>query len=303
MERTFSIFQFFCGSGISAKKPNLFKNSEIIADKLAVKVRLTSWLRNFGGLWLAFSTHVFAADNFQRMIPIHEIFPTPSGIVYPSLLTAAGVNPAALPQKAGKVKALGAAYSPAPGGSGSHLGSISYGVADKTKGLGLGWKTDIDSRMSNGIFIGGGFRSESTSIGIGLRDTDLDNGLNPEVDIGILAGTGTDLTLALAIYRLQASPQIDFGIGFSNDKNYTFELNLLLPPVGTALQAGSEYIVTAATTVYASIFGLSFSSSYSTRTSHVSQSVSVLIKVMKKVNFTIQYRSPNRSYYGIVLTF
>jgi hypothetical protein len=55
---------------------------------------------------MCLSAAAFAEEKYFPVLPTYDIFPTPSGIVYPALLNAAGVNPAGLPQQK-KVSALG----------------------------------------------------------------------------------------------------------------------------------------------------------------------------------------------------
>lgn len=247
---------------------------------------------------------VYAREGFGPAIPSHSIYPIPSGIIFPSLLTAAGVNPAALPQKSNEVASFGINYSPPPSG-GPHQAGINIAKGDRRLGLGAGYIGSVEPAGAaiHSVFLGGGFRSESTSLGISMRDGDLKNGFSPETDIGILAQGPADLTYGLVLYHMDRSPQIDLGVGFGKERSYNFEINVLMPPIKSAFQPGASYTFTAATTVYASIFGLSFVSSYTTVPAQVTQGVSFLIALSRDFAITIQYRSPNRSYYGFVLNF
>lgn len=249
------------------------------------------------------ATAAIAKDRFMSALPTHNVFPTPSGIIFPSLLTAAGVNPAALPQRGKTVKALGVNYSPPPSGTSDHQYSIAFAGGDKGMGLGGGIIGQAGENFQNGLYLGGGFRSESTSIGIGLRDGNVNDGFKPETDLGIIANGVSEIAIGLVLYRLESAPQIDFGIGFGKDKSYNFEVNVLMPPVSTAFAAGAAYTITAATTVYAGRFGLSFTSSYTTTPAEVNQGVSLMIFLFKNIGLTLQYRSPNRSYWGLIATF
>lgn len=250
---------------------------------------------------MCLSSVVRAEGKYFPILPIYDIFPTPSGIVYPGLLNAAGVNPAGLPQLK-KVTALSVQYSPAPG-TGSHQYSAALATADKRLGLGVGYMGSMQNVATHGLFLGGGFRSESTALGLSLRDNDFSDGFNPQVDLGMIARTSSEISFAVVLYRLEQTPQLDVGVGFGKDKNYNFELNLLLPGFSSVAQPGANYIITAATTVYANWFGISFKSSYSTQTSSVTQTVSLDIWLAKKMALTLQYSSPNRTYYGIVWSF
>lgn len=250
---------------------------------------------------LTLSAVSFGKEMFNAGLPVHNVFPTVQGILFPSMLTAAGVNPAALPQRGKSLTALGINYSPPPNGQ-DHQYSVDIASGNKTMGLGGGYLGSLGDNPSNGIFLGGGFKAASTSLGLGLRDTNINDGFVPQSDLGIIAN-GTDLSYGVVLYHMESSPQLDFGIGLGKDKNYNFEINVLLPPMATAFREGAAYTLTAATTVYAGIFGLSFTSSYTTSPPEVSQAVSLLVWVFKNMAVTIQYRSPNRSYYGLIATF
>lgn len=246
------------------------------------------------------SNLALAHDDFYAALPTHGVFPTPSGILFPSLFTAAGVNPAALPQKDKKVFGLGINYSPPINETHEYTAALAYG--DKTYGWGVGYTGSLKNTASHGVYLGGGFRTKSTAIGLSFRDLDLRSG-RPSTDLGIIAGTDGDVLLGLVLYHIDNSPQLDVGLGFGNQKNYNFEVNLLMPTISNLFTAGNDYVITAATTVYASIFGLSFRTSYFTSSSKVTQSVSVMLQVSKTLSFTVQYESPNRPYYGMIFLF
>jgi len=240
-------------------------------------------------------------SHFMSGLPIHDVYPVPSGIMFPSLFTAAGVNPAALPQQDKPASGISLAYSP-PAGGGDHEYSLSVASATKTFGWGVSYDGLYDNSPTHGLDAGIGFRSTSSAIGIGLRDADLMNA-SPQTDIGFLTGTDSDVSVGLVLYHIDASPQLDVGVGFGQGKNYNFELNLLLPAISDLFRAGSNYSLTAATTVYVSVFGLSFKSSYQTLTSSVFQSVSILMYLTKSISINLQYDSPNRTFYGMTFLF
>jgi hypothetical protein len=241
-----------------------------------------------------------AKDVHFAGIPSHDIFPVPSGILFPSLFTAAGVNPAALPQK-DKVFGLGVTYSPPINDTQEY--SAVLASADKNYGWAVGYNGSLTNSATHGVYLGGGFRSQSTSLGIGLRDSDLNSGTSPQTDIGVIANTGSDVTMGLVLYHIDSSPQLDLGVGFSNQKNYSFEINMLMPELNSLFTPGYDYVFTAATTVYASIFGISFRTSYFTSQSKVIQSVSLMIQLSRSFSLTVQYDSPNRTYYGLNILF
>ena len=248
------------------------------------------------------STAAFAEEKYFPTLPTFDIYPTPSGIVYPSLLDAAGVNPAGLPQSK-KVTALGIEYSPSPGSGSPHEYSAAFATGDTRFGFGAGYVGSLSTYATHGMYMGAGFRTESTSIGLDIRNPDFSTGFSPQVDLGIIAKTASDISIGLVLYKLEQAPQLDVGLGFGKDKNYNFELNLLLPVFSNVFQPGANYILTAATTVYAGWFGISFKSSYLTETSSVTQTVSLDVWVSKKLALTLQYSSPNRTYYGLVWSF
>jgi hypothetical protein len=237
------------------------------------------------------------AERFYSGVPFHDIFPTPSGIIFPSLTSAAGVNPAGLPQRH-KTTALTLDYSPAPG-DGVQDYDVALAFADKNYALGVGYEGSYNNSPSHSAYMGGGFSTATASLGLGLRFPNLGNSLSPSTDIGMIFDTKTDVLVGVVIYNLQNQAQPDVGIGFGKDKKYHFEINLLLPPVSTIGQSGADFVVLAATTVYASIFGISFKTSYSTATSSVSQSVSLMIDLTRKWGVLVEYDTPNRTFYGM----
>ncbi len=238
--------------------------------------------------------------HFMAGLPIHDVFPVPSGIIFPSLFTAAGVNPAALPQDK-PVSGLSAAFSPSPSG-GENQYSLGVASASRNFGWGINYEGIYNHSPTHGIDAGVGFRTTSASLGVAIRDSNVTSG-SPQVDIGFLTDASNEVSIGLVLYKIDASPQLDVGVGFGRGKNYSFELNLLLPGISSLFKAGSNYTFTAATTVYVSIFGLSFKSSYQTFTSQVFQSVSILMYLSNKFSINLQYDSPNRTFYGITLLF
>jgi hypothetical protein len=247
-------------------------------------------------LFLTLSATV-RAERFYSGVPFHDIFPTPSGIIFPSLDSAAGINPAALPQHY-KTTAMTIDYSPPPGGNGAHDYDVALASGDKSYGLGIGYQGQYDNFPTHSLYMGGGFSTSNASLGLNLRFPNLSQNLSPSTDIGMIADTKTDVLLGIVIYNLQDEAQPDLGIGFGKEKKYHFEINLILPPVSQIGQSGADFIILAATTVYASVFGISFKTSYSTATSVVNQSVSLMIDLAKKWGVLAEYDTPNRTFYG-----
>lgn len=235
-------------------------------------------------------------------LPIGTIFPTPTGIVFPGFNIAAGVNPAALPRLL-PTTSVELSYSPSPGVDQTHDYFASFAKANKQIGFGAGYLGSMGTTPTQGAFAGLGFRTQTVGLGIDLRNNNIGND-SLHSDLGLLADYGKDFEFGLVLHGLDSSPRMDVGLGFGRDKNYTFEINLLFPAFNEIFGgAGSNYVVTVASNVNISFFGFSFKSSYSTATSEVTQTVSALVWIGKTLGLTLQYSSPNRSYFGILLNF
>lgn len=236
-----------------------------------------------------------------NFLPLATIFPTPTGIIFPAVSIAAGVNPAALPQLK-RIAALEFSYAPPPSSGERHDYFTSFSSSNPHYGIGAGYLGSYQGELSQGYFFGGGVRAETLSVGLSLRNTNIATG-SPEGDLGIIADYGKDFAAGIVFYGLQASPQIALGFGVGRGKNYQFEANILLPQLSTLFTPESDFTLVAASMVNLGFFSLSFKSSYRYATSEVNQSVSALFWFFKTVATVIQYSSPNRSYYGLIFTF
>jgi hypothetical protein len=255
-----------------------------------------------------FSLSAVAEDaSFFSGLPTHDIYPSASGIIFPSMFTAAGVNPAGLvlndPENSKGNTGVGLTYSP-PINNVQEYSAV-FATQQKNYGLSVGYDGSFDGAATHSVYAGAAFRAESATIGVGLRDPNLAQNQAPSTDLGFIAQTGNpNLKLGLVLYHINDAPQPDIGIGFGNQKDYNFEINLLMPTVNSLFNSNSTYVITAATTVYASIFGLSFKTSYSTNSiPRVTQSAAVLLRLWRSFSLTVQYDSPNRTYYGAIILF
>lgn len=225
------------------------------------------------------------------------------------MFTAAGVNPAALVLPSGDSSqtghsGLGLTYSPPINNTQEY--SAVFASQQKNYGFSLGYDGSFDGAATHGVYAGAGFRAESTQIGIALRDPNLAANQGPSTDLGFIVQTGNpNVKMGLVLYHIDNQPQADLGFGFGNQRDYNFEINVLMPPINALFAGSSTYVITAATTVYASIFGLSFKTSYSTNgpSPRVEQSAALLLKLWDGFSLTVQYDSPNRTYYGAIILF
>ncbi len=250
---------------------------------------------------LTFSANAYAEFNNHFGVGIHDEFPSASGIIFPSLFTAVGVNPAALPQPE-EVSGISASFSPPPGGSGANEYGLSVASGDKSFGWGVNYEGSYQGSAISGIDAGIGFRTYSAAMGLAVRDSNVIGG-TPETDLGILSGFDGPITLGVVLYHIDTSPQADLGIGFSESKRYNFELNFLLPAITDITKPGANYQVTAASTVYLGIFGLKLITSAQSQAPTLYQSVSVAVKLSRRVFLNAQYDTPNRTFFGFTYLF
>lgn len=235
-----------------------------------------------------------ASVNFNPL-PSAMIFPSPVGILFPGFNVAAGVNPAALPLP-GKANSVQLAYTPSLRRGDDSSVFAGAAIAKKGLGVGLGYqRTQTSSTKIQGIFGGVGFAMDSMSFGLGLRDSQVDGGFSPNVDIGFIVGNqknGKGVSFGGVFYNLDHYPQMALGIGYGNVKRYNLEANILMPPfdyLGTGY-----YIFTLSATLRAEFLSLYFRSSYPTRTDNFTHTLGIAAQVMQNLNVFAQF-TPSRT--------
>lgn len=248
---------------------------------------------NFGiFLVLVGSTSLSWAASSTAITPLPTAFPFPNavnGIIFPGFNLAGGVNPAALPL-AGKAGSLQLAYGPAlrQGDNNHAFGGLA--IAKKGIGIGLGYhRNDGPYGMSQGVFGGAGFSIDQVAFGVGVRDTYLQGGFHPNVDIGILVGdqkTTRSVSFGGVFYNLDNLPQMAIGIGYGSVKKYTLEANVLLPPFD---YMDNGYFFTVAASLRAEFLGLYFRTSYGTSYSNFSHTVGLMAWVAERFSLFAQF--------------
>lgn len=236
-------------------------------------------------------------------VPVPQLFSYPSGLVFPGLNGAAAINAAALPAS-GRATAVQAAFTPSLQ-SGDPMG-IFGGIAMARKGLGLGLgieHTSVSNLSTLGGFAGAGFAWDALSLGVGLRDSDLDGGFSPQVDVGLLVGEGKDrrgVAFGAVFYNLNTTAVLGAGIGYRGGKKYHLEANVVLPPFS---DMDGNYTITAAATINAGIFGLFFRTSYFTQPSDFSHTVGALAWISQRFNLIAQFTTNRTATVGATVLF
>ncbi len=246
----------------------------------------------------AYAESVGGVGNLSNPLPAGVIYPTPVAIVYPGFNIAAGVNAAAL--TAGKRATAGLLAAAPPLQSGD---SISYLASIATSTNRLGWSIGYlgaqgSSGMSHGMFAGVGFSLAPFSFGVGLRDSDMSGGFNPNVDFGSRLEFGKDWAMAAVVYNLDQTPGASLGLGYGRKKKESIEMNFLMPTFGS-----TDYAVTIAATVYTGRFGTTFRTSYFLTSKAFSHTLGGLIWLTPSFNVLLQLTSPRTLTAGITYVF
>jgi hypothetical protein len=216
-----------------------------------------------------------------------RIFPRPTGILYPGLPEAAGVNPAALAMGK-KITAIQGAYTPSLQSGDPQEFFAALGSSQQNVGFGFGYDGVKPSggSMRNGIFAGAGVALPSVSFGVDLRDPDLSGGFSPDVDLGLKVGRDEGLSFGAVLYQLNSPAQLNVGIGYAK-KSFNLEGNVLLPPFSGG---GNGYTLTGALTVFASnLVSLHFRTSYFTAGKSFSTTVGASVGISSSASLLAQY--------------
>jgi len=248
---------------------------------------ITEYVLVFAVLFIIFSLVGMGAafGDTPPVLPTAQAFPTTGGILFPGLDVAAGVNSAALPLL-GKATAFQVAVSP-PLQTGDPLGGFAgLATSNKKFGLGAGYlgSKNPGSSITHGIFVGGGYDLDPVALGVQIRDLNIQSGVNPGVDLGMILGSGHGTEFGVVLYDVNTSARMDLGVGFA-DKRYNVEANLLLPRFSNF---NSDYVLTAAATVNASIFAMYFRVSYFTQPNFWEETFGGLAWISPKWNVLVQ---------------
>lgn len=284
-------------TGKNMGKKNLKRVPSKFLEPILVMLAITA-LFSLLNSNLAYAESSGGIGNLTNPLPAGVIYPTPVAIVYPGFNIAAGVNAAALTSGKRATAGLLAAAPPLQSGD-----PTSYIASIATSSNRLGWSvgylgSQATSGLSHGMFAGVGFSLAPLSFGVGLRDTDMSGGFNPNVDFGSKFELGKDWAMAAVIYNLDQSPGASFGLGYSRRKKEAVEVNFLMPTFSS-----SDYAVTVAATVYTGRFGTTFRTSYFLTSKTFSHTLGGLIWVTPNFNFLLQLTSPRTLTAGITYVF
>jgi hypothetical protein len=242
-----------------------------------------------------FALPLFAIDN---NFPIAKFYPEPVGILYPGMNVAGGVNPAALPMSpAGSAVQLG--YSPAPTGNPSQF---FWSVAHSSNkfGFSIGYQgNSMSGTTSHNGFIGMGGMVGKIAMGLSLRGYNLNAGVNPSVDYGLITQL-KNLDLAVVFYDLQGIVRMGAAVGTRTGGKLNLEGNILLPPFSN-MSLGYLFTVSAQLTLMPVV--VYFRTSYNTYTLDFSHSLGLGAWVAKMCNVSLQYSTPSRVGGAVTIVF
>ncbi len=234
----------------------------------------------------------------MTLLPAGFVYPTPTGIIFPSFLTANGINPASLGKQKGR--AIELLYSPPPSGSNSHAYVASFATSQKKLGLGLSyWGSHNRGSLSHGAVVGSGFSFDSVAVGLGLRDPSIAGNYDPSVDFGLIGEIGNGTFLGGVLYGLDSTPVLDLGIGYQAGKKYHLEANIVFPQFSLIGKSNSIYILTLGTLVSAGVVSFSFQTSYYTVLKTFTHAVGGAVQVGEAIALTVQFISPASFTFGI----
>lgn len=201
----------------------------------------------------------------------------PGGIVFPELSSAGVYNPGALPRDEAHLIRLMAA--PNMFGSSTQGEAIDWTYAREKWGLNAGYALSrtvsgaVGSGMSHSAHVGMGYRFGGLGLGVGYifdpttvfsSSTDTTataTGMSGQLNLGLLYPI--DRTrIGIVLRDLGTSPSVTLGMGVIND-NFTVEGNLALPSFSSGLTSdGSTYVLSLASTLYLTSFGIGYTTTY-----------------------------------------
>ncbi len=250
------------------------------------------------GLFLTASA---SAQSAAKVTPFgyDNIFPAPAGILFPSLPTAAGINPGVLGNSE-RATALQLAYGPPTDDTESHRYFAGIGSARKGWGYGFGLDgSSFDGSFTNGAYAGLGVDLERAGLGMAVREADLADGFSPSVDLGLVFGKGAGFKAGFVIYGLEDTPQMNIGVGYSASRRYNIEANALLPAF-SAFSSGS-FALSLGANLNVEFLNFLFRATYYTASDRVVNTLGVGIWFSQKVNLGVQVSTPHEWTAGLTL--
>jgi hypothetical protein len=259
-----------------------------------------TWTKHALGFWLIALLSLGAGTAEARVIshfPIARFHPSPAPIIAPAFHMAGGINPAAIPTT-GSNTAIGAAYR-AGINAASDLATLSIASSKRRFAWGATYLADFTG-AEHGGFVAAGAKFKAFSVGLGVRDTTLNSGFNPNVDVGfVFSPKGFDI--GLVGYDLDSSPRVAFGVGTNSGSRLNLEANVLLPSMNNL--DGNYTISIFAQMRVKKILMLFFGSSYQTLFSNFIHILGVGVDVAKSLAFTIQYTNEETATAGVTISF
>lgn len=236
-----------------------------------------------------------------NQIPTARIFPNINPILFPAVVTAAGVNASALGMYGTRTD-IQAAYTKGNGDApqelfaGTEIGSSGFGV-----GLGyIGEK--YDASTINNMYGGFGVKIQSVSFGAATRVIDTKSGTGPSLDLSMMSGGPTGFNWGIVGYNLLKKAQADIGLGIGGAKKYNLELNVLTPPITNG--EGEGFTVTGAATLFGiEWLGLTGRASYCTAPSNFSYMAGATVWFNDTFNTFLFYTSPGTVTGGVSFSF
>ena len=249
-----------------------------------------------GALLFCYSSGVLAKRKMPRTLP--------SGVVFPMFNQAAFINPATLPL-ASKARSIQLLYQPPETSDGRHFYQASFANNGKRFGLGLGYDgstTKYADSLRHGGFVGAGYAFDMVAIGVGVREPNTEDSVDPFLDIAFNIGEnakGNGLNGSVILRDLNHDARMDIGIGYMKRNKYQLEANVLFPDFDDLT---SNYTIAISAGVYAGIFGVSFGSQYHVGPETYSHFLAGSIQLGESLSVLVKFETPNQFTFGLTLS-
>jgi len=196
-----------------------------------------------------------------------EVRLLPGGIVFPEVNDPTLANPAAISehdtaslQVLGQPPILGATTQ-------DYSADFTYSKSGLAAEVGYYYQnlgnTGGGPTTTQTLHAAGAFTYDQIEIGAAYEPGIGTNANNPNLEIGFIFGAGKGFNFAAVLDNLSSAASLNVGVGYSQPKMYTMEVDLDLPSFSQGLTtAGSPYTFQIAASVYAGIFGLGYNTYY-----------------------------------------
>ncbi len=245
------------------------------------------WKFAFSVITLTCAVH---ASAYQNVFPIARFYPETSGILYPGINSAAGINPAALPQSS-DATSVQLGFSPAPSQWEDHRAFGSVATSNGKLGFGMGYEGNIlNSALTHNAFAGIGYKIQSVSLGVGVREYNLATGLQPSADVGFKAHLKV-IDIGFVFLNLQGTAQAAVALGAQSYDQFNVEATVLLPPFSNL---AGNYLLSVSAQLAVKMVSFYFRGSYHTQWNAFEYSVGAGFWLGKTLHLAAQVTSPNR---------